>query len=65
MTCTPKAPDNTSESNGSSSCKGGKKPWKSRGRTRGKEGDQKKESTDGGPIQCSNYGKKDHLSKNC
>ena len=44
---------------------GGKKPWKSRERTREKEGDQKKESTDGGPIQCSNCGKKGHLSKNC
>ena len=37
----------TGESNGPSSRKGGKKPWKARGRTRGKDGDQKKESTDG------------------
>ena len=29
----------------------------------GKEGDQKKESTDGGPIQCLNCRKKGHLSK--
>ena len=55
--------DNTGESNGSFSRKGGKKPWKSHRRMRGKEGNQKKESTDGGPIKCSNCGKKDRLSK--
>ena len=58
--------DNTDESNGpSSSRKGSKKSWKSHGRTRGKDGDQKKESTNGRPIQCSNYVKRGHLSKNC
>ena len=32
----------------------------------GKDADQKKEEpTDGGPIQCSYYGKRGHLSKNC
>ena len=57
--------DNTGESNGPSNRKGGKKPWKSHVRTRGKDGDQKKESTDGRPIQCSNCGKRGHLSNNC
>ena len=66
MTCTPKAlRDNTGESNGPSSRRGGKKPWKSHGRMRGKDGDQKKESTDGRLIQCSNCGKRGHLNKNC
>ena len=41
--------DNSDEGNGSSS-KGGKESWKSQGRTRRKEGDQKKEFTNGGPI---------------
>ena len=46
--------DDTDESNGPSSRKGGKKPWKSRWRMHRKEADQKKEeSTDDGPIQCS------------
>ena len=36
--------DNTGESNGPSSRKGGKKPWKAHGRTCGKARDQKKES---------------------
>ena len=58
--------DNTGESNGSSSSrKGGKKPWMSHGRTRGKDGNQKMESTNGRPIQCSNCGKRGHLSRNC
>ena len=46
--------DNTGESNEPSNRKGGMKPWKSH-----------KESTDGRPIQCSNCGKRGHLSKNC
>ncbi|XP_022967658.1 uncharacterized protein LOC111467102 [Cucurbita maxima] len=58
--------DDTGESNGPSSRKGGKKPWKSRRHMRGKEEDQKKEEpTDDEPIQCSYCGKRDHLSKNC
>ena len=58
--------DDTGESNGPSSRKGGKKSWKSRRRMHGKEADQKKEeSTDDGPIQCSYCGKRGHLSKNC
>ena len=57
--------DKTGESNGPSSHKGGKKPWKARRRMRGNDEDQKKESTDGKPIQCSNCGKRGHLSKNC
>ena len=60
-----KLSNNTSESNRPSSRKGGKKPWKSHGHTRGKEGDQKKESIDGRPIQCSNCGKRGHMNKNC
>ena len=51
--------DDTDESNGPSSRKGGKKPWKSRWRMHRKEADQKKEeSTDDGPIQCSYCGKR-------
>ena len=43
--------DETGESNGPSSRKGDKKPWKSRRHMRGKEADQKKkELTDDGPI---------------
>ena len=58
--------DDTGKSNGPSSRKGGKKPWKSRGRMRGKEADQKKEPIDDdGPIQCLYCGKRGHLSKNC
>ena len=58
--------DDIGESNGPSSRKGGKKPWKSRWRMHRKEADQKKEeSTDDGPIQCSYCGKRGHLSKNC
>ena len=58
--------DNTVESNGpSSSRKGGKKPWMSHGCTRGKDENQKKESTKGRLIQCSNCGKRGHLSRNC
>ena len=56
--------DDTGESNGPSSRKGGKKLWKSRWRMHRKEADQKKEeSTDDGPIQCSYCGKRGHLSK--
>ena len=65
MACTTKAPDDTGESNGHSSRKGGKKPWKSRWHMRGKERIKKEESTDDGPIQCSYCEKRGHLSKNC
>ena len=58
--------DDTGESNGPSSRKGSKKPWKSRRCMHGKEADQKKEeSIDDGPIQCLYCGKRGHLSKNC
>ena len=57
--------DNFGKSGGSSGSKGDKKQWKSCGRAREKEGEHKKESADGRPIRCSNFGKKGHLSKDC